>query len=300
MTDLFDNNRKFGFVTLCGAPNVGKSTLLNCLAQEKVSAVSFKPQTTRFNILKIQEYDETQIAYIDTPGIFKPFNAFGEILRKNSIRALKNADITVLLVDISLTDMTKSLNLVDSIIKKNKSSQLFLVFNKIDIVANKDIVCRAFQFQQFEEIKDFFMISAIRGTGIDVLIHKIIEAAPLHEWMYPPHFGLDLTRWTAEITMEKIFMHLDNEVPYQTYVETISIQEDVDGMHIYQDVVVAKASQKPIVIGKNGALLKTIGTNSRLDIAKILGRRVHLYLLVKVKEKWLDNQHFLNRTFTSA
>lgn len=282
---------KFGFVTLCGAPNAGKSTLLNRFVGEKVAAVSEKPQTTRFNILSVKEYQKTQIVFVDTPGLFKPSNDIGKILRKSSLKALKSTDITVIIVDISLKNQEENLILVHKILQQysEETSQFFLAFNKIDKVKDKNIVAQSLPFQKFTKIKDFFMISAETGKNTHLLLKNLINDLPEKEWEYPPQSDLkmDLKRWLSEMTMEKIFKNLYKEIPYQIYVETLSLQEDEDGLHIYQNIITSKEGQKHIIIGKHGKMLKCIGTEARLEIARVLHQRIHLYLLVKVKEEWM-------------
>jgi GTP-binding protein Era len=279
---------QFGFVAISGAPNAGKSTLLNRLAGEKLAAVSHKPQTTRFNILSVNEYGPAQVAFVDTPGIAQTTSPIGKLLRKNTSRAIKNADVVVVLVDISHKHLQEECALVNSILTKYDVATVFLAFNKIDKVKDSHIVERAVVFQQFEKIKDFFMISAEDGTGVDQLRVAITDSLPQQEWMYPSETRGNFSRWASEMTMEKIFQNLHEEVPYQTYVDTLALQEDDDGLHIYQDIVVAREGQKPIVLGQKGQMLKHIGTDARIDIARALRRRVHLHLLVKVKSEWMS------------
>ncbi|MDR1908004.1 MAG: GTPase Era [Holosporales bacterium] len=279
---------QFGFVALAGSPNAGKSTLINCLANEKISAVSYKPQTTRFNILSVKEYGNAQVALVDTPGITRPSTSIGKILRKNASQALRGADVVILVVDLSARAHKRDVELVEAVLQRYNDAQFFLAFNKIDLVNDAQVVECAIEFQKFTQIKDFFMISAVDGTGVDLLLDAVIAALPEHEWMYPPQSEGNIIRWASEMTMEKIFLNLHEEVPYQTYVETLAMQEDDDGLHIYQNVVVAKDGQKPIVLGRRGQMLKQIGTDARLEIAKALRRRVHLHLLVKVKNEWMN------------
>jgi GTP-binding protein Era len=285
---LQESVSQFGFVALAGSPNAGKSTLINCLANEKISAVSYKPQTTRFNILSVKEYGNAQVALVDTPGITRPSTSIGKILRKNASQALRGADVVILVVDLSARAHKRDVELVEAVLQRYNDAQFFLAFNKIDLVNDAQVVECAIEFQKFTQIKDFFMISAVDGTGVDLLLDAVIAALPEHEWMYPPQSEGNIIRWASEMTMEKIFLNLHEEVPYQTYVETLAMQEDDDGLHIYQNVVVAKDGQKPIVLGRRGQMLKQIGTDARLEIAKALRRRVHLHLLVKVKNEWMN------------
>lgn len=297
--------QRFGFVTLCGASNAGKSTLLNHLAGEKVAAVSYKPQTTRFNIVAVKEYGAAQVAFVDTPGFFHPTNETGRLLRRSSMQALKSTDIVVVLVDISLKNQNENQLLLTQILKwfvSQDSSQnseegtssgcpVFVAFNKIDKVKDRDIVARAFPFQQFTGIKDFFMISAATGQGTEALLNRVVAHLPEGAWAYPSQSTLqmDLKRWLSEMTMEKVFEHLHQEIPYQSYVETISLQEGEDGLHIFQNLVLAKEGQKRIAIGRKGSTLQLIGKEVRQNIGGALKRRVHLHLFVKVKEAWMSS-----------
>lgn len=303
--------QRFGSVTLCGAPNAGKSTLLNNLLGEKVAAVSSKPQTTRFNITAVKEYGATQIAFVDTPGLFRPTNDTGRLLRKSSFQALKSTDALLLLVDISLKNQDANLALVEQILRKfqaptqqdNAASEasvasatssplpIFLAFNKIDKVKEQDVVARAFSFQRFPSLQDFFMISAATGEGVEPLLQALLAKLPEGPWAYPAQSSLqmDLNRWLSEMTMEQVFEHLHQEIPYQAYIETISLQEGEDGLHIYQNLILAKEGQKRIVIGHKGQTLKQIGMRARQNIGGALKRRVHLHLLVKIKEDWMSH-----------
>jgi GTP-binding protein Era len=255
---------------------------------DKVAAVSRKPQTTRFNVLAVKEFDDIQVAFVDTPGLATRDNPVAKFLRKSSSSALRGADTVVFVVDVAAKDGAPSLAIAEALIRKYDDAQFIVAFNKVDKVKPARVVEVASAYQSFEVVKDFFMISAQRGDGVDALQNGILAKIPEHEWLYPPQHGKNLERWTSEMTMEKIFDNLHNEVPYQTYVNTVALQEDNDGLHIYQDVVIAKLGQKAIVLGKKGQMLKKIGTDARVDIAKVLKRRVHLHLLVKVKEDWMS------------
>jgi GTP-binding protein Era len=276
------------------------------MSGEKVAATSSKPQTTRFSILTIKEFDRAQIAFVDTPGLGVSSTkerakgrrtdrtdrtdrtaAPPELLRKISDKALKHADEVVFVVDVT-ADKIKNALLLERLLDQYGDAKFFVAFNKIDKVKRSKVIETAVTFQKFEQIEEFFMIAAQHGDGVDMLLQSVVAHIPEQEWMYPPQRGKDLKRWTSEMTMEKIFVNLHEEVPYQTYVDTRSIQESEEGLHIYQDIVVAKDGQKPIVVGKRGQMLKKIGMDARMDIAKILHRRVHLYLLVKVKEDWMN------------
>lgn len=285
---------RFGFVTLCGEPNAGKSTLLNALTGEKVAAVSYKPQTTRFNILSIvEECNEkynSQIAFIDTPGLFKPKTAIDKILKKHAYNAIKDADIILFLIDISKNNLLGAHQILESLLMKYENAKFIIIFNKIDKASKQDIVKKSLEFEQYERISDFFMISALNLTSVDKLKSRVFDLLGEEPWLYPTKSKKDIRRWACEITMEYIFKNLDNEIPYQTYIEPLHLQEAEDGIHIYQNIIVNKDSQKPIVLGNKGTMIKRIGEGSRLEIAKIIKRRTHLHLFVKVVKNWMNKE----------
>lgn len=292
-----ETSQRFGFVTLCGAPNAGKSTLLNRLVGEKVAAVSSKPQTTRVNVLCVKEFDEAQVAFIDSPGLFAPATDLGRLLRKHSLQAFKGADVVAIVIDLSHPRQEENLALTDKIIQRyaDKGSKLMVVLNKIDLVKKAELVERAALFQRFDGVQDFFMISAEMGEHVDDFQKALVEALPQHFWEYPPQSDLkgDLKTWLAEQTREKVFDFLREEIPYQAYVETLSLQEAEDGLHIYQNIVVAKESQKRVVIGHRGSMIKQIGQASRKNLIHQLRRRLHLHLLVKVQPQWMSRPQTL-------
>ena len=291
------SDKKFGFVSICGVPNVGKSTLLNYMIGEKVAATSNKPQTTRFSILATNEFGNTQIAFVDTPGIFKPKNNIDKLLRKSSLQSIKGADILLIVVDVSSKKHGEDFHTIEMLIDRygELDSKFFLIFNKIDKIKSHELMEKVVLFEKYKRINEFFMISAETGKNIDVLKEKICESLPKQNWMYPPKSEMkkDIKRWASELTMEQIFKHLNQEIPYKTYVEPLHIEESEDGLHIYQNIVISKANYKPIIVGKRGQMLKSIGMASRLDIARNIKRRVHLHLLVKVVEKWESKQDSL-------
>ncbi|MDR3285409.1 MAG: GTPase Era [Holosporales bacterium] len=278
--------QKFGFVAICGAPNAGKSTLLNTILGEKIAAASNKPQTTRGNTLGVYEKQNAQIAFMDTPG-FLPSNNANNSLKQNTSQAIKSADIILFLVDISLNTQNKNFDLLENLLIKLdlKRTKIILGFNKIDKVDRTEIVKRCFAFQKYTQIHDFFMISAEKNEKIDDLLNGIIQALPEREWMYGSFDNKqNLKQWAAELTREQIFQKLGKEIPYKIRVEHVFWEEKKNDINIHQNIVVPKESQKLIVIGKYGAMLKSIGSAARNEIAKNLNRPVHLYLFVKIEK----------------
>lgn len=287
-----NSSQRFGFVALCGAPNAGKSTLLNRLVGAKVAAVSSKPQTTRVNLLCVKEWGEAQVAFLDSPGLFKPANPLGKILRKQSLQAFKGADVVILVVDLSKSDIEAERAFAETIIERyvENSSKIIVALNKIDQVDKTQLIQKATCFQTLPSVQDFFLISAATGDHVEELQQKVTSILPEGTWAYPPQSDLkgDLGTWLAEQTREQVFEHLKEEIPYQAYVETVGMQEDQDGFHIFQNIVVAKESQKRIVIGQKGCMIKKIGQSARFRLMRLLRRRLHLHLLVKVQPQWMS------------
>lgn len=284
--------QKFGFVTLCGLPNAGKSTLLNRIAGRKLAAVSPKAQTTRTNTLFVCERDEAQIAFTDTPGLLRPQHPLDSLLRKNARSAIKGADVLLFLIDLSARTLDPAEKLLEQMLGAQGFAPLLLAFNKIDRLKPHEIVARAAPFQEHANVRDFFMISAEKGAGLQPLLSGLISVLPNQPWLYPPQSNptADLQRWASELTLEQLFRHLQNEIPYQSYVTPVHFTEDADGLHFFQNIIVAKPSQKAVVIGNKGQMLRTIGQAARLTIAKALRRRVHLQLFVKVFPDWVRSQ----------
>ncbi|MDR0632530.1 MAG: GTPase Era [Holosporales bacterium] len=309
-------SRKFGFVAICGAPNAGKSTLLNALIGTKVAAVSDKPQTTRFNILGVTESGESQIAFVDTPGLFalQCKESVRLSLKKSAYKAIGGADVILTVVDISSKSLREGDRAVDLLLAKygETGAKFVLAFNKIDRVAPSDVAQKAASFQKYDKIESFFMISAQKMANIDILKNELVRLLPAQEWMYPgskfsmaPESGLadggedgegssmqfppinkETERWASELTMEQIFRHFDKEIPYRVYIEPLHTENRNDGLHIYQNIIVSKESYKPIIIGTNGKMIHLIRTKAKVNIEGGLKRRVHLHLFVKVVKDW--------------
>lgn len=289
--------QRFGFVALCGAPNAGKSTLLNRLVGKKVAAVSSKPQTTRVNLLCVKEWGPTQVAFLDSPGLFRPETPLGHILRKQSLQAFKGADVAVLVVDLSADDVEAERIFAEKVIERyiESSSQIWVALNKIDRLDSGQRLQRALLFQHLPRVHDFFLVSAATGEHVEDLKTKLVTSLPEGPWAYPPQTDVrgELTTWFSEQTREQVFEHLYEEIPYQAYVETLSLQEAEDGLHVFQNIVVAKESQKSVVIGRKGGMIRQIGQNTRHRLMRNLRRRVHLHLLVKVQTEWMSRPQSL-------
>ncbi len=280
---------KSGFVAILGMPNVGKSTLLNAILKEKVSIVSPKPQTTRNKILGIYNDADSQIAFIDTPGIHTSHNKLDEYMEK-AINSAKN-DVDVLLYVI---DGTKKINtnVIDNL---NKYSQgiknIILIVNKIDDTTYEKLYPELAKCNSLENVKDIIPVSALKGKNIDEVI-KVIKKYLHDEIKYfddDVYTDKSIKFLVAEIIREKALWLLQDELPHGLAVEITSFKEGGTLCEINADIITEKSSHKQIIIGKNGIMLKNIGTKARIDIEKLVGQKVMLQLFVKVRENWRES-----------
>jgi GTP-binding protein Era len=279
-----------GFVALIGAPNVGKSTLVNALVGSKVTIVSRKVQTTRALIRGIVIEGASQIILVDTPGIFSPRRRLDRAMVTTAWSGAHDADLVCVLLDAKkgLDDEA------EAILAKaaGVAHQKILVLNKVDLVPREKLLALAAAANQQLAFAHTFMISALSGDGVDDLRHALAEMVPPGPFHYPEDQMSDapLRQLAAEITREKIYQQLHQELPYQSTVETDSWTERKDGsIRIEQTIFVERDSQRKIVLGKGGATIKSIGAEARKEIAEITGATVHLFLFVKVRENWGDD-----------
>ena len=279
-----------GFVALVGAPNVGKSTLLNQLVGEKVSIVTPKVQTTRTRITAICMAGQTQIVFVDTPGIFTPKRRLEKAMVRAAWSGAHDADLVVLLVDAARGVDGDTVRIIDGL--KQSGRRAILALNKVDVVKKPKLLALAAELEAAAQFTDIFMISALTGDGIDDLKGQLADRMPTGPWHYPPDQLADIPErlLAAEITREKLFLRLHQELPYASTVETERWQERPDGsVRIEQVIYVQRDTQKPIVLGKGGRTIKTIGALAREEMEQMFDRRVHLFLFVKVRAKWLDD-----------
>jgi GTP-binding protein Era len=279
-----------GFVALIGAPNVGKSTLVNALVGSKVTIVSRKVQTTRALIRGIVIENNAQIILVDTPGIFSPKRRLDRAMVSTAWSGAHDADLVCVLLDAKAGIDEEA----DAILSKVASvdHEKILVINKIDLVAREKLLALAKTANDRLRFAGTFMISAQSGDGVDDLRHTLAEMVPAGPFHYPEDQMSDapMRHLAAEITREKIFRQLHQELPYQSTVETDSWTERKDkSIRIEQTIFVERESQRKIVLGKNGSTIKSIGADSRKEIAEITGVPVHLFLFVKVRENWGDD-----------
>jgi GTPase len=282
-----------GFVAILGAPNAGKSTLLNQLVGTKVSIVSPKVQTTRRRILGITIRERTQIVFVDTPGIFAPRP--GRRLEQAMVRAAwqgaEDADLRLLVVDVEKTRDPDVALILDGL--RERRERAILALNKLDLVKPPSVLPLIRRFDESGLFERVFIVSALTGDGCDDLLAALTGMLPQGPWLFPEDQLSDLSNraLAAEITREKVFLKLHEELPYSITVETEGWTESEDGseVRIDQTIYVQRDSQKGIVLGKRGQMIKAIGQEARTELEAILGQRVHLFLFVKVREKWTED-----------
>ncbi len=280
-----------GFVALLGAPNAGKSTLTNALVGSKVSIVTPKVQTTRARITAIAMHGQAQIVFVDTPGIF---NNTKQRLEKAMVAAAwsgaADADVRVLLVDAERGLDGNTRGIIDGL--KKSGMKAVLVLNKIDLVRREILLAMADNLDKEGIFTGIFMLSALNGDGVEDLLAAVAEQLPVGPWHYPEDQLADIPQrlLAAEITREKLFLHLHQELPYASTVETESWKTVRGGaLRIEQVIYVRRGTQKAIVLGKGGQQIKQIGAEARAELTEIFGCTVHLFLFVKVRDKWQDD-----------
>lgn len=283
---------KSGFVSLIGRPNVGKSTLLNCILGQKIVIATSKAQTTRKRIKGILTLDEGQIVFVDTPGIHKPLNKFGEFLLDEAKVSLPDSDLIIFLVDGS-EPAGKGDKWIAENLLKNCKTPIITVLNKTDKIKNNEKNLQSYKL--LLDNTEFLTISAQTGKNTDVLVKKILEKLPEGEALYPEEIITEETMRDVvqEIIREKILLNTKEEVPHcvAVLVQKYSEEENID--RIYADIFCETKSQKGILIGKGGSLLKKIGTEARLEIEKITEKKVYLELNVKIEKDWRKNNSAL-------
>jgi GTP-binding protein Era len=281
-----------GTIAILGAPNAGKSTLLNRLVGTKLAIVSPKVQTTRARLLGIVAKGASQLVFIDTPGIFAPKRRLERAMVAAAWAGAKDADIDAVLVDASRGLDGDTRRILDGL-KEAGKRRAILALNQIDKVKREALLPMAGAVTQAYEFERVFMISGLTGDGVEDFLSYLAQALPEGPWLYPADEMTDapLRLLAAEITREQIFLQLHQELPYASTVETESWEEFADGsVKISQLIHVARDSQKPIVLGKGGSQIKRIGEASRAELEKLLGRRVHLFLQVKVTGDWTEDR----------
>jgi GTP-binding protein Era len=279
-----------GFTALIGAPNAGKSTLLNRLVGSKVSIVTHKVQTTRTLVRGIAMHGQAQIVFVDTPGIFAPRRRLDRAMVSAAWSGAADADLVALLVDARKGLSDEVTAILDGLAQRKMPR--ILILNKIDTVKRDTLLALTAAANEAVAFDRTFMVSALNGDGTADLIDYIAGAMPEGPWLYPEDQSADLPmRWlAAEITREKLMIRLHEELPYQTTVETGDWKETKDGgLRIEQTIFVARESQRKIVLGKDGKSIKAISMAARKELSAMLERPVHLFLFVKVRSNWADD-----------
>ena len=290
MTESSVSSPRCGFVAILGAPNVGKSTLVNRIVGSKVSIVSPKVQTTRTRVLAIHVEGAAQIVFIDTPGIFQPRRRLDRAMVAAAWGGASDADMVLLLVDAVRGIDGNTRRIIDQMKEANRSASL--VINKIDAIPKTKLLDLTAQLNAAHEFHDTFMVSALNGDGVGDLVAFLAERMPAGPWHFPEDqiSDMPLRLLAAEITREKLYLQLQKELPYAATVETETWEERKDGsVHVRQVVFVERESQRAIVLGRGGQRIKALGAAARLELEDILERRVHLFLFVKVRDGWGDD-----------
>ena len=279
-----------GFVAILGAPNVGKSTLVNRLVGAKVSIVSPKVQTTRSRVLGILVEGPSQIVLVDTPGIFAPRRRLDRAMVAAAWGGAADADVVCLLIDCAKPDSDDTRRIVGQL--KESRREAVLVLNKVDLIEKQALLALVASFDAEGLFTDILMISALTGDGVGDLLTLLAGRVPQGPWLFPEDQISDMPErlLAAEITREKLYLQLRQELPYAATVETETWTENADGsVRIDQVIFVERPTQKAIVLGKGGQRIKALGAAARAELETLLERRVHLFVFVKVRERWGDD-----------
>lgn len=288
---MTDSETRCGFVTVIGAPNAGKSTLVNRMVGAKVSIVSPKVQTTRTRVLGIAVQGLSQIVFIDTPGIFTPRERekLGRAMVQAAWKSIGEGDFVALIVDSEKGLRRDAKSILATLAEKHTPS--ILILNKIDLVPREKLLELAAEANASGVFSETFMISALNGDGVDDLLKYCGDQARTGPWMFPEDQITDMPMrlLAAEVVREKLFLQLHQELPYALTVETVNWEEFKDGgVKIDAEIIVDRENQKGIVLGKNGARIKAVGAAARMDLMDMFDRKVHLFLRVKARPGWTN------------
>ena len=287
---------KSGFVAFLGRPNAGKSTLLNRIVGQKVAIVSDKPQTTRTRIVGVKNYDEGQVVFVDTPGVHKPTHRMNVRMVGVALDVMREVDVVALLVDVSVKRGPGDRFML-KVLEEVKSPAL-LVLNKVDLIAKHRLLPIIDQYRGEHPFVEIVPISAADGTNVDVLEKLFLQYLPEGEPIYPPDYLTNQPErfYAAEIIREQVLQLTRDELPHSTAVVVDRFEEPGENgiLNLYCTILVERESQKPIVIGKGGAMIKQIGTAARAELMQYFDTRVFLDLHVKVKSEWRDDDRLLD------
>lgn len=280
-----------GLVAVVGAPNAGKSTLVNGLVGQKVAIVTPKAQTTRARLMGIAIQEETQILLVDTPGLFEPKRRLDRAMVAAVWEGAQDADLIALVVDAE-RGLNRNVGEIADKLKDRREGKL-LVLNKVDVAKKHELLTLAAQLNERVEFADTFMVSAATGDGVADLKGALAARMPAGPWLFPEDQVSDATdrMMAAEVTREQIFLKLHAELPYASAIETEKYEERKDGsVAIHQQILVGRSTQRAIVLGKGGAMIRQIGEAARTELSNLLGKKVHLFLHVKVKPDWEEDR----------
>ncbi len=289
-----NKNFKSGFVSIIGRPNVGKSTLLNQILKEKVAIVSPKAQTTRNKIQGIYTTENEQIIFIDTPGIHKANSELGNVMNEFAMSSLSGIDVILYMIDANVPLGKGDEFIIESL--KSSKTPVFLVANKVDLGKDTNKVIENIDtYKEAGKFSGGITISASTGFNVDKLLTMITDKLPKGPMYYPEDQLLDQPERfvVAEIIREKVLLNTQDEVPHSVAITIERFKEKPNIIEIFASIVVERSSQKKIIIGKGGSMIKKIGTDARLDIVRLLGSKVHLELFVKVEENWRNKKYQL-------
>jgi GTP-binding protein Era len=286
---------KSGFVALLGRPNAGKSTLLNRILGQKLAIVSDKPQTTRTRVAGVKNYAEAQVVFVDTPGVHKPTHRMNVRMVDTAIEAMREVDVVCLVVDASVKLGTGDRHLLTML--KDVKVPVILALNKVDIVSKPKLLPILDQYSKAHPFAELVPLSAVDGTNVDTLEALFLRYLPEGEPLYPPEYFTDQTErfFASEIVREQVLQLTHDELPFSTAVVVDKFDESDPGLiKLYCTILVDRESQKPIVVGKAGSMIKAIGTAARLGLEEHFQQKVFLDLHVKVKSEWRDNERLLD------
>jgi GTP-binding protein Era len=287
---------KSGTVAFLGRPNAGKSTLLNRIIGQKLAIVSDKPQTTRTRVIGVKNYPDGQVVFVDTPGVHKPTHRMNVRMVDAALESMREVDLVTLVVDVSAKTGSGDRYMLD--VLKETNTPVILVLNKVDRIAKPKLLPILTEYAAAHPFVELVPISATDGTNVEALEQTFLKHLPEGEPMYPPDYLTDQTErfMVAELVREQVLQNTHDELPFSTTVIVDKFDEtDESGLlTLYCTILVDRESQKPIVVGKGGSMIKAIGTAARLELEQHFNCRVYLDLHVKVRAEWRDDERLLN------
>jgi GTP-binding protein Era len=287
---------KSGYVSFLGRPNAGKSTLLNRIVGEKLAIVSDKPQTTRTRIVGVKNYEDGQVVFVDTPGVHKPMHRLNARMVETALEAMREVDVLAVVVDASVRPGHGDQFVLSTL--QNVKTPAILILNKVDLIAKAKLLPMIESYQKAHPFVEIVPASGLDGTNVDVLEKLFLQYLPEGEPLFPADYLTDQPErvLAAELVREQVLRLTHDELPFSTAVVIDQFQEAGDDgiLRLYCSILVDRDSQKPIVVGKAGAMIKEIGTAARQELERFFGRRVYLDLHVKVKHEWRDDERLLD------